>query len=333
MPGADFWGNRVRESDRDTLKALYAASPGEAGAFSCDYRSTGTDGGVRWLRDFVRVDDKRASGITVDITWCRLRDKAAAQAAKVEALTRLSGRVVHDCNNLLMIAAGHGEELLHGLAPDDPLRGNAQQILTATDRLAKMTRSLSTYVKHPSPEPQSFAIDPLIGDLKKELRESLRSDIDLQVHAGAPAAMVEGDPALIVHTIRTLVERASAHMIGAGRIAIETALVRSAAGAPDAANGLAPGTYARIVVRDNAHAIHPDILTHLFEPQIATDLEPFGLPALYKSIREMAICKPKASSPKVPPSSRSCCAAVLRWPGGKSSCRPWSRRSRVRKRS
>ncbi|MEZ5353128.1 MAG: response regulator [Bryobacteraceae bacterium] len=287
MPGTDFWGNRVREADRETVKALYTASAGDAPAFSCDYRSTGIDGSVRWLRDFVRVDDKRASGITVDITWCHLRDKAAAQSAKVEALTRLSGRVVHDCNNLLMIAAGHGEELLHGLAPDDPLRGNAQQILSATDRLAKMTRSLSNYVKHPSPEQQSFAIDALIGELKKELRESLRSDVDLQVHPGAPSAMVEGDPALIVHTIRTLVERASANMIGNGRITIETALVRPAAGGPDAAAGLLPGAYARIVVRDNAHAIHPDILTHLFEPQIATDLERFGLPALYKSIREM----------------------------------------------
>ncbi len=290
MPGADFWGNRVFPPEREGLKAAYReamADPVRGGNFSCDYRASGIDGRVRWLRDFVRLRDKRASGITVDITWCHLRDGASAQAAKVDALTRLSGRVVHDCNNMLMITSGYGEELLHALPEGDPLRANAQQILSASERLASMTRSLSSYVKHPSPEQQSFSIQTLIGELRDELRQSVPEPVELLVQGAASPMMVDGDPGLIAHTIRTLVQRAAASMTGAGWISIETTIAhsnaRTAAGVPF----VAPGPYAQVVVRDNGHAIHPDMLAHLFEPQIATDLESYGLPALYKSVREM----------------------------------------------
>ncbi|MEZ5400111.1 MAG: response regulator [Bryobacteraceae bacterium] len=283
MPGAGVFGSRVRESDREALKQQYQ----KAGAFSCDYRALSTAGAIRWMRDFVRVKDNVASGVTVDVTWARKRDLAGAEAAKVEALTHLSGRVVHDCNNLLMITSGYGEELLHGLAPDDPLRANAQQILTASDRLSKMTRSLSAYVKHPSPEQQTFAIDPLLDDLRKEIGDQFAHQAELNMQLGAPGATVQGDPGLVVHAIRALAERSAAAMMDSGRITIESSVVESGARTVESGAGLNAGLYARVAIRDNGHAIHPDILGHLFEPQIATDLEQFGLPAIYKSLREM----------------------------------------------
>jgi signal transduction histidine kinase len=74
-------------------------------------------------------------GATNEVTQLRQREDSISQAQKIDALTRLAGRVAHECNNLLTILGGHGEELLHSLAPDNPLRANAQEILTAGDRL------------------------------------------------------------------------------------------------------------------------------------------------------------------------------------------------------
>jgi signal transduction histidine kinase/ActR/RegA family two-component response regulator len=290
MPGADIWGARMRESDRSPVKAIYTSAAARTSGtdyFSCDYRSQGAAGELRWLRDFVRIAGHRATGITVDVTAARARDEAALRSAKVDALTRLSGRVVHDCNNLLMITSGHGEELLHGLAPDDPLRGNAQQILTASDRLAVMTRSLSDYVKHPSPEQQHFSIDAIVSEMHKELRAALPERIELTIRPGMPSVIVEADPGLVVHTVRTMVQRAADSLSGTGRVSIETGPFENAAATAAAPLGLAPGSYAKLIVRDSGHAIHPDILDHLFEPQIGTDLEKYGLSTLYKSIREM----------------------------------------------
>ncbi len=124
------------------MKSFYEQALAGTPLHSVEYRATTTNPErALWLRDEIHVvrDESGAiahfDGATTDVTHLRQREDSAAQAQKVEALTRLAGRVAHECNNLLTILGGHGEELLHSLSPDNPLRSNAQEILTAGDRL------------------------------------------------------------------------------------------------------------------------------------------------------------------------------------------------------
>lgn len=287
VAGADFWSDRVAEPDRAAVKQTYMAALAKGKPFSCEYRST-TPGGQRiWLRDTVRPDNGRAYGLTIDVTPSRLREEAAAQSRKVEALTKLSGRVVHDCNNLLMITSGYGEDLLHGLPEDSPLRSNVQQILTAGERLRSLTTQLTAYVSHPSPEKQTFPIDPLVTDLRDELRKSLPGAVDLVVNCRAWNVNVNADPALVVHAIRTIVSRGADSLPAGGTIAIETSPFEFALATAHGAAGLTPGSYAVLEIRDNGHAIHPDFIAQVFEPSLSAEMARYNFPAIYKSIREM----------------------------------------------
>jgi len=207
--GADFWTGRVVAAHLPLVKSFYDQPLNGAPLHTVEYRAVATSGRGLWLRDTARVvcDAGGATlaieGITAEVSNFRQREDSITQAHKIDALTRLAGRVAHECNNLLTILGGHGEELLHSLSPDNPLRANAQEILTAGDRLNTFTRQLSSFVKHPSPEPSAIKVDDLVNGYREELRHLLPSSVRLIVNTGAPQAVATGDPALLVHALRT----------------------------------------------------------------------------------------------------------------------------------
>jgi CheY-like chemotaxis protein/signal transduction histidine kinase len=292
--GADFWSGRVVSAHLPLVRSFYEQVLAGVPLQSVEYRATTIGAGrTVWLRDVIRaIQDQSGAvtqieGATTEVTHLRQREDSMAQALKIDALTRLAGRVAHECNNLLTILGGHGEELLHSLSPDNPLRANAQEILTAGDRLNSFTQQLSTFIKHPSPETAVITIDNFVSDYREELRQLLPSSIRLIVNTGAPLATASADPALLAHTLRTLVVRGAEAMRGEGALAIETTGVLAAD--PTAANRstLAAGRYVQIAIRDSGHAIHPDLLQQLFEPPSGDEPPRHNLAAIYKSIREM----------------------------------------------
>ena len=291
--GADFWTGRVVAAHLPLVKSFYDQLLSGTSLQTVEYRAVTTAGRSLWLRDLARVvrgaDGKPLAieGSTSEVSGFRQREDSITQAHKIDALTRLAGRVAHECNNLLTILGGHGEELLHSLAPDNPLRANAQEILTAGDRLNTFTRQLSSFVKHPSPEPSAIAVDALINDYREELRQLLPSSVRLIVNTGAPQAIATGDPALLVHALRTFTLRGAEAMRGEGTLSIETS--NSLAADPTAASraALPPGRYLQISIRDTGHAIHPDLLQQIFEPPMADETPRHNFAAIYKSVREM----------------------------------------------
>ena len=292
--GADFWMGRVVPAHLPLVRSFYDQVLAGTPLHSVEYRAaTGSAGRTMWLRDLVRpVRDEDGNithleGATSEVTRYRQREDSMAQAQKIDALTRLAGRVAHECNNLLTILGGHGEELLHSLSPDNPLRANAQEILTAGDRLSAFTQQLSSFVKHPGPESTAIEVDSLMNGYRDELRQALPSSVRLAVNPGAPHAVAIGDPAILVHALRTFALRGAEAMRGDGTLSIETSGVLAADPAAASRSTLSPGRYVQIAIRDTGHAIHPDLLQQIFEAPTGDDTPRHNLAAIYKSIREM----------------------------------------------
>ena len=276
------------------MKSFYEQALSGMALHSVEYRAVTTGAGrTLWLRDVIRAVRDEAGiithleGVTNEVTQLRQREDSISQAQKIDALTRLAGRVAHECNNLLTILGGHGEELLHSLAPDNPLRANAQEILTAGDRLNAFTQQLSSFVKHPSPEAALLAVDTFITEYRDELRQLLPSSIRLIVNTGAPSAMASGDRALLAHALRALMLRGAEAMRGEGVLSVETSGALAADPTAASRATLAPGHYVQIAIRDTGHAIHPDLLQQIFEPPAGDEPVRYNLPAIYKSVREM----------------------------------------------
>ncbi len=65
------------------------------------------------------------------------------ERAKRAAIERLSARVAHVANNLLMIIGGYGEEILESLPEGDVRRTGMAEILRAAERLGRITKDLN----------------------------------------------------------------------------------------------------------------------------------------------------------------------------------------------
>lgn len=65
------------------------------------------------------------------------------ERAKRAAIERLSARVAHVANNLLMIIGGYGEEILESLPEGDVRRAGMAEILRAAERLGRITKNLN----------------------------------------------------------------------------------------------------------------------------------------------------------------------------------------------
>jgi CheY-like chemotaxis protein len=98
---------------------------------------------TEWSAVFERAEPAAAAEVPAaptkeDPEWERNR-------AAVEFGQRLAGRVTHETNNLIMIAAGYGREILAGLPDDSPLRSDVNLLLEATARIEEMASQLSDY--------------------------------------------------------------------------------------------------------------------------------------------------------------------------------------------
>lgn len=93
------------------------------------------------------------------------------EQAKRGALERLSARVSHVANNLLMIIGGYGEELMLGLAEGDERRGEVEEILKAAERLGALTRDLTMLTRPGAYEAVEFGLARWIKAMRDRLAE------------------------------------------------------------------------------------------------------------------------------------------------------------------
>ncbi len=77
-----------------------------------------------------------------DITTRRQVQDQLTQSMKMEALGRLAGGVAGDFNNLLTVITGYSEMLGAEMAAGNPLRRFAEEIQSAAERAAGLTRQL-----------------------------------------------------------------------------------------------------------------------------------------------------------------------------------------------
>ncbi len=206
----------------------------------------------------------------------RQRDAQLQQAQKMEAIGRLAGGVAHDFNNLLTAIVGFGGLVRDSLRDNDPIRADVDEVLTAADRAASLTRQLLAFSRRQVVTPRIIALEEIVANTEKMLRRLIGEDIVL-ISARAPElGRVRADPGQIEQILVNLAVNARDAMPDGGELRIDLCDVEfDQADAPPRA-GLEPGRYVRLAVSDSGSGIAPEVISHIFEPFFTTKPEGMG---------------------------------------------------------
>src|SRR6266702_444805 len=179
------------------------------------------------------------------------------QAQKMDAMGRLAGGVAHDFNNLLTVIKGNSSLLLESLQSDDRLLGRIQQIESAADRAASLTRQLLAFCRMQVLQPRILDLNMLVSEMCKLLRRLIREDIAFAFHASESLGRVKADPGQIEQVIMNLVVNAGDAMPSGGTLSIETRNLTVDEEYALARPPILPGEYVLLAVADTNQAKYP----------------------------------------------------------------------------
>jgi PAS domain S-box-containing protein len=206
-----------------------------------------------------------------DVTEHRKLEDQLRQAQKLESIGRLAGGVAHDFNNLLTVINGYSGLLLRSLKPGDPLRSYAEEISTAGDRAAGLTKQLLAFSRKQVIEPKVVDLNAIIRESAAMLQRLIGDDIALETHLDISLGRVMADPDQIHQIIMNLAVNARDAMSDGGALDIET--LNCELTAEDGAGGRGgqvPGRYVLMTVTDTGHGMDETVRKQIFEPFFTT---------------------------------------------------------------
>ena len=277
---AGLWMSLVVADDRaaahEQIRRVLAGEPTEP----IELRIVRRDGAVRWVRHtpVVRTDGRGVpvayDGVIQDITERRELHEQLLQSQKMEGIGRLAGGVAHDFNNLLTAILGYVEmcklDLPPGLPADHPARVDLQEVATAGERAATLTRQLLAFASKQVVAPVRLDLSALVADSLKMLQRLLGDDIEIKAELEAGLGTVEADASQLQQVLVNLTVNARDAMPDGGRLLIETAEEFIGPDSVRAHPGANPGLYVLLAVTDTGVGMNEEVRSHLFEPFFTT---------------------------------------------------------------
>jgi len=192
-------------------------------------------------------------------------ENALKQSQRLESLGRLTGGVAHDFNNLLMVVGGSVQKLRrrHNDLQD---RKTFDMIDSAVAKGAGLTRQLLSFSRRHNVAAKLVDLGDSVTKFADVLRQSVRSDIAIEIEAPREQVIVEIDPNEFEIALLNLALNARDAMPEGGRISISIRTETLKNFGPRRLNG----NYAILGFADTGAGIPEDIRDRIFEPFFTT---------------------------------------------------------------
>jgi two-component system cell cycle sensor histidine kinase/response regulator CckA len=266
----------VHPDDRVALLETVENATKSGEDFSTLHRTVWPDGTVRWLSNAGRIqlgangEPLRGVGISLDVTERRTLEEQYHQAQKMEAVGRLAGGVAHDFNNLLTAILGYCQLLLADLDPHDPRRADINEIHSAGESAARLTRQLLTFSRKQIIEPRLLDLNNVVTNMRGILARLIGEDVKIVVNVRANLAPVTADLGQMEQIVLNLAVNARDAMPNGGTLTIETANVDLDEHHANRHFSVKPGSYVELTVSDTGTGMTPEVQARLFEPFFTT---------------------------------------------------------------
>jgi signal transduction histidine kinase len=198
------------------------------------------------------------------------RDAELRQSHKMDAIGRLAGGVAHDFNNVLTAIFGYADLLLDQLAADDARRADVQEIRSAAERAATLTRQLLAFSRKQIIHPRVLDLNEVVKGLYSLLSRLVGDDIPVEFQPAAGLWHVEADPGQIEQILMNLAANGRDAMPEGGTLTITTANAVITEEGAGARPGLRPGAYVTLTVSDTGDGVPESARLHIFEPFFTT---------------------------------------------------------------
>lgn len=208
--------------------------------------------------------------INLDVTERKALEDQLIQAQKMESVGRLAGGVAHDFNNLLMGIMNYVELCREEIADDHPIREWLDDITREAERSASLTRQLLAFARRQVIKPKTMDLNDAVGGILKMLRRLIGENIELDWRPGANLWPVCMDPGQVDQILANLCVNARDAIDGAGTVSIKTSNVTLREDECGAGDGLQPGSYVLLSVKDDGCGMDDATREQVFEPFYTT---------------------------------------------------------------
>ncbi len=273
--GPEWWTDRLHPEDRDpVLAAVPSILSRDHLAF--EYRFRHKDGSYHWIHDEARLTRDAGGrpvevfGSWVDITERKGLEMQLLQAQKMEAVGQLAGGVAHDFNNVLTAIAGYAELLREDLPGEDARRGDAEEIIRATERAAALTRQLLAFSRRQVLAPRVLDVNTVVASVDNMLGRLIGADVELKTALAPELGAVRADPGQLEQVIMNLVVNARDAMPRGGKLTIETANAELDESYALEHPAVVAGPYVMLAVSDSGVGMDAATQARIFEPFFTT---------------------------------------------------------------
>jgi signal transduction histidine kinase len=192
------------------------------------------------------------------------------QAQKMEAVGHLAGGVAHDFNNILTAIIGYANLLRKKVVADEQLAFFTDQILSASNRAAGLTRSLLAFSRKQVIEPKPADLNTIVQGIDKIAKRLIGEDIEFRTVLLNRSLTVMADSGQMEQALLNLCTNARDAMPHGGKLTIETGAVE----VDDEARRLnfldRTGWYGIICVSDTGAGMDEKTKRQIFEPFFTT---------------------------------------------------------------
>jgi hypothetical protein len=189
------------------------------------------------------------------------------QLQRMIGIANLAGGIAHHFNNIMTVVTGYGSMLQKALRKDDPLRGYADRIVSASDRAAQLTKRLLDISGRMSIKPRLTDLNDTLRRAERLLPRCAGENVEVNLHLVDRELPVSLDLFRIEEVLASLVNNACEAMPEGGRLTISTGYVNIG---NNKGNGGGSGICARLSVSDTGIGMDKKTTIKSLEPFYTT---------------------------------------------------------------
>jgi two-component system cell cycle sensor histidine kinase/response regulator CckA len=235
----------------------------------------------RWFETDVFPTREGLALFARDITERKRFNEQLRQTQKLESLGVLAGGVAHDFNNLLVGILGNSSLAADALPRGNPARAMLEEVVTAAERAADLTRQLLAYSGKGRFVIELLDLSSLVEEITMLVQASIARTVQLRLDLTKGLPPIEADAGqmqqllmnLVINGAEAIGDRPGTVTVATGLIEVDEPYLRGMLLHAE----ISPGPYVFAEVQDTGVGMDQQTVAKIFDPFFTTKFTGRGL--------------------------------------------------------